>query len=320
MVKHRGDDICGVILLDKPSGRSSNFYLQRIKYMLNAKKAGHTGSLDPLATGLLPMCFGKATCLSEYFLHSEKAYEAVIQLGVTTSSHDCDGEVISTQDVSVTEAQFQDVLKQFVGEVEQIPPMVSALKHNGQPLYKLALKGKEIERKPRKMNVYSLDGSLAEKNQAKITVRCSSGFYVRQLAADIGEKLGCGAHIAELRRIESKNLTLEGAVFYEETIELLEGAGTDVRDEFLRKHLIPADKILSFLPKVMLNDVDADHVTNGRKLPWPEIEGHVPGQHVLVYQIVADSEPHFIGIGRESGENLLKVRKVFNPAIGKSCS
>jgi tRNA pseudouridine55 synthase len=187
MVKHRGDDICGVLLLDKPTGRSSNFYLQRLKFLFNAKKAGHTGSLDPLATGLLPICFGKATCISEYFLHSEKSYEAVIQFGVTTDSHDCDGEVVATNEVNFTEQQFESSLEIFTGEIEQIPPMVSALKHNGQPLYKLALKGKEVERKARKMTVYSLTGELLTDNKARLKVHCSSGFYVRQLAADIGE-------------------------------------------------------------------------------------------------------------------------------------
>ena len=321
MVKHRGDDICGVLLLDKPSGRSSNFYLQRIKHLFNAKKAGHTGSLDPLATGLLPLCFGKATCLSEYFLHSDKAYEAVIQLGVTTDSHDCDGEVLSTLPVNISDKQFQETLQSFIGDIEQIPPMVSALKHKGQPLYKLALKGQEVERKPRKMTVFSLSGQLLENDQASIAVHCSSGFYVRQLAADIGEKLGCGAHIIALRRTSSKYLSVQDALIFDNIEAEFSKIDGSARQQRIKDVLLPPDDLLKSLPAVYTDKVHAEHVSHGRKIPiqsvqsWPEqLEAN---QHYRLYQsfdssLVHTEQRHFLGIAEITQEDSVKVRRLFN--------
>ncbi len=325
MVKHRGDNICGVLLLDKPTGRSSNFYLQRIKYLFNAKKAGHTGSLDPLATGLLPICFGKATCLSEYFLHSEKSYEAVIQLGVNTDSHDCDGEVVERREVSVSDNQFEQALSQFRGEIEQIPPMVSALKHKGQPLYKLALQGKEIERKARKMTVYSLTGSLIKDNQASLQVHCSSGFYVRQLAADLGEVLGCGAHIVALRRTSSKHLSIEGSIGFEQLQEefLQVADDQEARANYLKGRLLPADALLPSLPEFFVDMANAEHVSHGRKIPQSSLLDSVNNgvenldgqQHFRLYQQRPNGGKHFLGIAELVQEESVKVRRLFNPAI-----
>lgn len=328
MVKHRGDDICGVLLLDKSTGKSSNFYLQRIKYLFNAKKAGHTGSLDPLATGLLPICFGKATCISEYFLHSEKSYQAVIQFGVTTDSHDCDGEVVSRTDVNFTQQQFENALQSFVGEIEQVPPMVSALKHKGQPLYKLALQGKEVERKARKMTVYSLSGELLDNNQARLNVHCSSGFYIRQLAADLGEKLACGAHVIELRRTTSKYLDVTNAISFEELEskfeELNDSIQTNSFDQkaaYIQSVLLAPDQLLKSLPKVEVNKTVATDISHGRKgeFDLSQIqEVTSPDQHFRVYQKFDSDEPnkkHFLGIAEITSENQLKIRRLFNSAL-----
>ncbi len=328
MVKHRGDDICGVLLLDKPSGRSSNFYLQRIKYLFNAKKAGHTGSLDPLATGLLPICFGKATCLSEYFLHSDKSYEATIQLGVITDSHDCDGEVVERREVKVTDQQLQAALEQFVGEIEQVPPMVSALKHQGQPLYKLALKGQEIERKARKMTVFSLTGELLKNDQVCLQVHCSSGFYVRQLAADLGEQLGCGAHITKLRRTTSKYLQIADAVSFDQIEAEITSFSdnSDARTAFIVEKLLPADALLQSLPALNVDQVNAEHVSHGRAidlsvLNTDKAEQKTPielidGQHFRLYQSVDGQDSvHFLGIAERKGDHQVKVRRLFNQFV-----
>ena len=328
MVKHRGDDICGVLLLDKPSGRSSNFYLQRIKYLFNAKKAGHTGSLDPLATGLLPICFGKATCLSEYFLHSEKSYTATIQLGVITDSHDCDGEIVEQREVKVSNQQFQAALKQFTGEIEQVPPMVSALKHKGQPLYKLALKGHEVEREARKMTVFSLTGELLENDQARIFVHCSSGFYVRQLAADIGILLGCGAHITQLRRVTSKYLNVSDALSFDQIEAQITSFAdnADARNAYITEKLLAADTLLQSLPALYVDQVNAEHVSHGRAIDLSELNVEkaeqrtlielINGQHFRLYQSTHDIDlAHFLGIAERKGDHQVKVRRLFNQFV-----
>ena len=322
MVKHRGDNICGVLLLDKPSERSSNFYLQRIKYLFNAKKAGHTGSLDPLATGLLPICFGKATCLSEYFLHSDKSYEAIIQFGVSTDSHDSDGDIVSVSDVEFSQHQFDQSLKKFIGDIEQTPPMVSALKHNGQPLYKLALKGQEIERKPRKMQVFSLAGVLLPDNQAKLTVHCSSGFYVRQLTADLGEELGCGAHIKQLRRISSKYLTIENAIKFDDIEAKVNQFNDNAinKQSYIQSILIEPDKLLKSLPAIEVGEQSANDVSHGRKANFNHSQlqkTFSKDQHYRLYQRIDANQRHFLGIAEINSEGLLKVRRLFNKVLNK---
>ena len=311
MVKHRGDDICGVLLLDKETDCSSNQVLQRVKRLFNAKKAGHTGSLDPLATGLLPCCFGKATCLSEYFLTSDKRYEAVIRFGINTDSHDVDGDVTQTRPVTFNAIGFQEALTRFIGEIEQTPPMVSALKHKGQPLYKLALKGQEIERKPRKMTVHSLQGELLKdrEHHAKISVHCSSGFYVRQLAADLGETLGCGGHIVELRRIASKGVLVDKAITWVELSEKLEGLEGGKRGEVIQSVLLPPEKLLEFLPRFDANEVQTDHLSHGRRIDIPdEFLGLSSDEHIRVFY----EGNKFLGIGQHGPIGKMKVRRLFD--------
>ena len=311
MVKHRGDDICGVLLLDKETGSSSNQVLQRIKRLFNAKKAGHTGSLDPLATGLLPCCFGKTTCLSEYFLASDKRYEATIQFGVNTDSHDVDGDVTQTRPVTFNNDDFQTALTGFVGEIEQIPPMVSALKHNGRPLYKLALQGKEVERKPRKMTVHSLSGQWNAEgdHQATLNVHCSSGFYVRQLAADLGEKLGCGAHITALRRTASKTISIENTITWEALEAKLEGLEGEKRSQAIQDVLVPPEELLGFLPRLNADESQTFHLSHGRRIDIPdEFSNLTEKEHICVYY----DNDKFLGIGQHKPPGKMKIRNLFD--------
>jgi len=206
--------INGVVLLDKPPGLSSNSAVQRVKRLLGAKKAGHTGSLDPIATGLLPVCLGEATKLAAFLLDDDKRYETRVRLGVTTASADIEGEVLETRDVpELNEERIEAVLAQFRGAISQIPPMYSALKHQGQRLYELARKGVEVERAPRNIRIHELLLKGYGADYLDLEVHCSKGTYIRSLAADIGEALGCGGHVELLRRTAVGALSLQqGAV------------------------------------------------------------------------------------------------------------
>jgi len=239
-MKKDKNDIHGIILLDKPTGMSSNKALQIVKHRFNAKKAGHTGSLDPLATGLLPICLGQATKVSEYLLDSHKKYTTVIKLGEITDTLDSEGEVTKVCSVDVNGEQLQDALDQFKGNIKQVPPMYSALKKDGQPLYKLARKGEVVERPARDMTVYDLSAKRLDQEHVRLSVHCSSGFYIRSLAHDLGQALGCGAHVVELRRTEIKSVNVDQAV----PLEVIEQAN-------LKDVLQPIDMICQKLRLAM---------------------------------------------------------------------
>ncbi|QEP43642.1 tRNA pseudouridine(55) synthase TruB [Ectothiorhodospiraceae bacterium BW-2] len=197
----KGRPVNGILLLNKPIGATSNHALQQVKRLYQAAKAGHTGNLDPLASGMLPICFGEATKYSAFLLDATKRYVGTCQLGVTTTTADAEGEVIESCDVPpLSLAQIESVLEQFRGEIEQLPPMYSALKHKGQPLYKLAREGKEIERQPRRVTIYELTLQQQRQDALLLEVFCSKGTYIRTLVEDIGKQLGCGAHLSQLER------------------------------------------------------------------------------------------------------------------------
>src|SRR5574343_735181 len=198
--KRTWKQVDGVLLLDKPLGMTSNDALQKARRLFSAAKGGHTGTLDPLATGLLPLCFGEATKFSADLLDADKTYEAVLKLGVTTDSGDAEGSVVATAEVNVDATQIADVLRQFTGDIQQIPPMHSALKRDGRPLYELARQGIEVEREARAVTIHRIDLLAFAGDRLQIRVACSKGTYIRVLAADIGQALGCGAHLAGLRR------------------------------------------------------------------------------------------------------------------------
>ncbi|WP_077032894.1 tRNA pseudouridine(55) synthase TruB [Pelomonas sp. KK5] len=248
----------GVLLLDKPLGLSSNDALQKAKWLLRAEKAGHTGTLDPLATGLLPLCFGAATKFSQVSLEADKAYEATLKLGVTTTTGDAEGEVVKTREVGVLDAsKLMAVLEQFTGEIEQLPPMHSALKHEGKALYEYARQGIEIEREKRKVTIHEIRVLGGEGDELKIAVRCTKGTYIRTLAEDIGEQLGCGAHLSALRRTASGPVKVDNAVSLDRLAEM-----NEVERESL---LHPPDLLLADWPAVQLAGEDALRFLNGLK-------------------------------------------------------
>jgi len=244
-----GDPVDGILLLDKPAGITSNAALQKAKLLLHARKGGHTGSLDPIATGLLPLCFGEATKLAGFFLDSDKVYWATLKLGERTDTGDCEGTVVKTSPVTVDDQSIRRALDHFKGQIKQIPPMYSAVKVNGLPLYRLAREGKVIDREPRLVSVYRLDLLRFEGSELEIELHCSHGFYVRGLAHDLGELLGCGAHVRRLRRLNVAGLEVANSVSMEELDELDNPAA--------RRHkLLAGDEALSHIPPVDLS-VDA---------------------------------------------------------------
>jgi len=286
-------NIHGVILLDKPTGMTSNTALQKIKYNFNAKKAGHTGSLDPLATGLLPICLGQATKVSEYLLNSHKKYATVLKLGEVTDTLDGEGEVTVTRPIDVSNEQLQEALTQFRGEIKQIPPMYSALKKNGQPLYKLARKGEVIERPARDMVVHSLEATRLDQAHVELKVHCSSGFYIRSLGHDLGQALGCGAHVVELRRTDIKAITVDVAYSLEHVLE------ADLKDV-----LLPLDVLIEHMPKIEISDAQALSMIQGKPT---SANGLVTSELTRFYQ----PDGYLFGVGEVSDNGFIKARKTF---------
>ena len=262
----------GVLLLDKPGGITSNAALQKARRLLNAAKAGHTGTLDPMATGLLPLTFGEATKFSADLLNADKSYRATIKLGVTTTSGDADGAVVATSKVDVPDRDLQATLSRFVGAIEQVPPMHSALKHDGQPLYKLARAGGNVERASRQVSVHRLTLVERREDELVIDVDCSKGTYVRVLAEDIGRALGCGAHLSALRRMRAGRLSVDDAV----TLATLEALAPEMR----LARLLPEDELLASLATVLLDDVHAARFRQGQRLA---LDAEPRGSRVRVY-------------------------------------
>ncbi|HEY2020880.1 tRNA pseudouridine(55) synthase TruB [Paraburkholderia sp.] len=256
--------IDGVLLLDKPIGLSSNDALIRAKRLYLAKKAGHTGTLDPLATGLLPLCFGEATKFSQDLLEADKTYEATMRVGIRTTTGDAEGEAVDIRAVECDEAAVRAALRQFHGEILQIPPMYSALKRDGKPLYEYARAGQTVEREARQVTIAALELIACALTDVTFRVTCSKGTYVRTLAEDIGEALGCGAHLIALRRTGVGALTLEHAV----TLDALSDATQSARDRWLQ----PVDALLSTFPQVCLNDDDTRRFSHGQRLKLSTLE------------------------------------------------
>jgi tRNA pseudouridine55 synthase len=275
-------NVNGVLLLDKPLGFSSNQALQKVKWLYQAAKAGHTGTLDPLATGLLPICLGEATKFAQYVTDADKTYFASIKLGVTTNTGDAEGEVLSTSAVNVNKTQFVQVCQQFVGEISQIPPMYSALKYEGKPLYAYAREGVDIGRQARLISIKNITIDAFEADVAHIAVTCSKGTYIRTLAEDIGAALGCGAHLIGLRRTETAGYMLSQAI----TIEQLEAIPIEARDTLL----LPVDSAIESLPVVTLNADAAYFIMQGQAV-W--MAGKIPNGDLRLY----DENNSFLGLG-----------------------
>ena len=289
----------GILLLDKPRGITSNAALGRAKRVLGIKKAGHTGTLDPMASGLLALCFGEATKVSAFLLDGDKAYLAEVTLGVTTDSEDAEGQVLEEQPVPVLdEAAIETVLDGFRGPIEQVPPMFSALKHQGKRLYELARKGEQVERPPRAVTIHDLELLGFDGQRLRLAVSCSKGTYIRSLARDIGQALGCGAHLSALRRTGSAPFSIEQAV----DLEVL----NELDREQARALLRPADIALPNLPPVPLNDAQAADLRHGRPL-----SGLEPAPTVGLVRVYAAGK--FLAIAESDGRGGLKSRRLFHP-------
>jgi len=284
--RNKGRALNGLLLFDKPAGESSNQSLQKIKRIFSAAKAGHTGTLDPLATGLLVICFGRATKISDYLLAIDKQYQVVLKLGETTDSGDADGKIIKQRDVSsITEEQILQNAAQLTGSIEQIPPMYSALKYQGSRLYELARKGIEVERKPRKVEIYAFE--LIEQRHDLVTmhVHCSKGTYVRTLVEDLGELLHCGAHVIELRRTSLGPFT-DPEMHTLGELELLAKKGVSNLDEVL----LSTDHALLAWPAVTISEDQMIDIRNGHAMQIPNLPAD---GMVRIY----DTEQLFYGIG-----------------------
>ncbi|MFT0183562.1 MULTISPECIES: tRNA pseudouridine(55) synthase TruB [Pseudomonas] len=298
-VKRIRRQVHGVLVLDKPRGFSSNAALQKVRWLLNAEKAGHTGSLDPLATGVLPLCFGEATKFSQYLLDADKGYSTVAQLGVTTTTGDAEGEVLERRAVAVDEAAIQAALPAFRGQIEQIPPMYSALKRDGQPLYKLARAGEVVEREARSVTIARLELLALQEDRATLEVACSKGTYVRTLVEDLGARLGCGAHVAELRRTQAGPFGLAQAISLDE----LEAAHAEGGSEALDRFLLPVDSGLEHWPLVQLTQHSAYYWLHGQ----PVRAANAPKFGLMRVQ---DDQGRFIGIGEIDDEGQVAPRRL----------
>lgn len=278
-VRKKRVPVHGVLLLDKPVGYSSNDALMQAKRLFNAQKAGHTGTLDPFATGLLPLCFGEATKFSQDLLDADKIYETVLHLGIRTSTGDTEGDVLATRDVAVTEAQVLMALESFRGEISQVPPMYSALKRDGKPLYEYARAGITLERAARRITIFSLELLELALPYVRLRVHCSKGTYIRVLGEDIGEALGCGAHLQALRRTGIAALTVAQAL----TLEALQAATEAERQALLQ----PVDALLCAVAPLWLSDELARRFMHGQRLALgkeDDWKGEPPPGRVRVYR------------------------------------
>lgn len=286
----------GVLLLDKPLGVSSNYALQAVRRLYNADKAGHAGTLDPLATGLLPLCFGEATKFSSALLDADKRYIATVQLGVTTDTADAEGAVLMQRPVTTNRADLEQVLTRFQGDIEQIPPMHSALKRDGKPLYAYAREGIVLERAPRQVHIYQIQLLEWEAEHFVFEVSCSKGTYVRTLAADIGEALGCGGHLIALRRTGIGALGVTQA----HTITELESLDNSARDTLL----LPPDALLPGLAIAQLDAENAAKVRQGQAIRWVGEAG--------VRMRVYDADNHFMGVCQMTIDGWLQPQRLIS--------
>ena len=292
-------NVSGIILLDKPLGFTSNAALQKVRWLLNAEKAGHTGSLDPLATGVLPLCFGEATKFSQYLLDADKGYEALMRLGETTTTGDAEGDVLERREVKVAAADIEAVLPQFRGNISQVPPMYSALKRDGQPLYKLARAGEVVEREARSVTISRLELLDFDGVNARIVVDCSKGTYIRSLVEDIGAALGCGAHVIELRRTKAGPFTLDQTI----TLEALEALHSAEGNAALDQYLLPVDSGLEEWPLLTFSEHSSYYWLHGQAVRAPD----APKFGMVRVQ---DHTGRFIGIGEVSDDGRVAPRRL----------
>ncbi len=288
-------NISGVLLLDKPLGYSSNQALQKVKLLYQAAKAGHAGTLDPLATGVLPLCFGEATKFAHYLTDADKTYIATLKLGVTTSTGDAEGEVLISHPVNISLEQFKAACLKFVGEISQVPPMYSALKHEGKALYEYAREGVEIERKPRLVTIHGITNNSFVQDVAVITVTCTKGTYIRTLAEDIGNFLGCGAHLIGLRRTATANYQIAQSI----TLEQFEAMTQEQR----LAALMPPDSAVLDLPTIVL-DADSSFYLQQGQAVWQS--GMIPSGLIRLY----NESQVFLGLGEQQADGKIAPKRL----------
>jgi tRNA pseudouridine55 synthase len=300
--QRKGRRISGIVILDKPIGLSSNQALQQVKRLYQAQKAGHTGNLDPLATGVLPICLGEATKVSAYLLDADKRYTATVKLGEQTTTGDAEGEVIARKDVGpVDETQIQAVLTRFLGEIQQLPPMYSALKHQGTPLYKLAEQGIEVERKVRTVTIFDILLIDLQGTEFTMDVYCSKGTYIRTLAEDIAREMGTVAHLTALNRTQAGPFTLEQsytmgqlAAMAEQGLEALDGC------------LIPVEQALEHWPRVELSETSAHYIGQGQAV----LVAKAPTEGLVC---LFGPDQRFLGIGTIQDDGRVAPKRLFHP-------
>lgn len=300
--RKRGRDIHGVFLLDKPQGMSSNDVLQKVKRIFQANKAGHTGALDPLATGMLPICLGEATKFSQFLLDSDKRYLVTAKLGERTDTSDAEGNIVETREVNVTEADILANLEQFRGDILQVPTMFSALKHNGKPLYEYARACITIEREARPITIFELN--FIEYNAPFLTleVHCSKGTYIRTLIDDLGEVLGCGAHVTMLRRTAVANYPIDKMISYADLQNLAENQPLVELD----KHLLAMDTAVSALAKINLTEQQTKAVGFGQRVRFDN-----PHQIYGLVRLYSDNA-QFLGVAEVTRDNVIRPNRMIN--------
>ena len=311
--RKKGRPVNGVILVDKHQGQSSNQILQQVKWAFNANKAGHTGALDPLATGMLPICLGEATKFSQFLLDTDKTYQVTAKLGVRTTTSDADGEVVSEKPVAVTQTQLLDAVMSFKGDSMQIPSMYSALKHQGRPLYYYARKGIEVPRKSRPISVYAIEMTRFVDHEVDMTVHCSKGTYIRTIVDDLGEKLGCGAHVTMLRRTKVGHYPSDEMITTEQLQLLGEQARQSADDTNLGDYqaldnlLLPIDSAPSLLPAVEVDPKAHRAFSHGN--PTTVIDSALIDSAQGLVRVYSQ-ERLFLGVGEVTNKTLAPKRVV----------
>jgi tRNA pseudouridine55 synthase len=304
--RRRGRDIHGVLLLDKPQGLSSNDALQKVKRIYNANRAGHTGALDPLATGMLPICLGEATKFSQYLLDSDKRYRVIARLGQRTDTSDADGQIVQERPVNFTQAQLDTALDTFRGNIQQVPSMYSALKYQGKKLYEYARQGIEVPREARSITVYELQFIRWEGDELELEIHCSKGTYIRTITDDLGELLGCGAHVIYLRRLQVAKYPIARMITLEQLNALVEQAQEQsiAPSELLDPLLMPMDSPAEDFPEVNLLPAVAGYVKQGQ----PVQAAGAPASGLV--RITEGEERKFIGIGEIADDGRIAPRRL----------
>jgi len=309
--RRKGRAINGVLLLDKPHGLSSNHALQSVKRIYFAQKAGHTGALDPLATGMLPICLGEGTKFSQYLLDTDKTYQVTAKLGIRTTTSDAGGEIVSQKEVNVSDEQLAAALDTFRGTTKQVPSMYSALKHQGQPLYKYAREGIEVPREARDITVFNLELLHFEHDEVELNIHVSKGTYIRTIVDDLGELLGCGAHVAHLRRSAVGNYPIDKMITLPELEALLEKANEDeiTPSDVLDPLLLPMNSAVDGMHRVYVDDMSANFLRHGNPVQAynaPD-EGSV---QVYLGEDENDADAEFIGVGFINDDGLVAPKRI----------